>query len=383
MPPTTRSRAIANARGALVDPKMQYTVANALESRRDLDGKRIRQHVTTALREYDSTPRSPSVEQRYERAWGRYVRSGAVTPDLVESRTFGTGEGVNGGGYTVPQRFYAGMLAEAKTGPWPLLGNASILETPGFSAPMNYPVLKDGSVVAPRLGETLQAQESDFTLGNIAYGLCPCYVAGALSISMAAYQDVNSDDLHSAVTDAWNLRTFSGVEVDAAATVIAGCSASTSASPTALVYTDLLNAFFAIPILYRASSIWIFSTAAMKSLRSLTDATTNRPVLLDLVTRTQPNDAVGSGVPVLTSMLLGLPAYESNNGFANTMTATSKVGFIGSPSRVLPVRRGPAELQFLKETFISYGSYSYIGRQFWDASQIGIAAAGLVIQLHA
>jgi HK97 family phage major capsid protein len=233
-------------------------------------------------------------------------------------------------------------------------------------------------VTSGTVGESTQYGEQDVSLGNIAYGQCPCYVCGSMRISIALAQDADSQDLESIVTDAWNLRTFSAVEIDATATVIAGCAATTTAGAGVIAYADLVAAFFAVSPLYRASAIWVFSTAAMKALRNLKDASTNRPVLLDTPSRTQ-TDAFGQ--TSLTPMLLGCPAYESN-AFDNAVSTGKNVGYFGATDRVLPIRRGPATLQFLKETWITYGQYGYVGRQYFDASQIGIAAAGTVIKVQ-
>ena len=377
--PLTANERAANARqdgeSAYRAQKAVTDALNGTEQLR-LNDLRTRRSVRQVITELNGPTPTEAAEQRYAKAFARYLRTGHMSTDM-ERRDMGEVTG-SAGGYLVPKKFYQCMLTEAKTQPFPLLANALIVETPNFSGPINFPVLKDGSVTSGVVSENTQYGEQDFTLGNIAYSDCNCYVCGAMRVSIALSEDMDNGDLEAVVDDAWNLRTFAGVEIDATATVIAGCAATVTAGAGVLAYADLVSAFFAVSPLYRAGAVWVFSTAAMKALRNLKDSSTNRPVLLDTPVRTV-NDSFGQ--TSLVPMLLGCPAFESN-AFDNAVSTGKNVGAFGNFQRALPIRRGPATLQVLNERWIDYAQRGYVGRQYFDASQIGIAAAATVIQIQ-
>jgi HK97 family phage major capsid protein len=325
----------------------------------------------------------PPVESRNEtesRAYGdafdRYLRGGEPGAVLARGEHRDMGEG-GSSGYLVPAAFNREVLTAMKAGS-AIVGHAKLFQTPTSSAPLKYPTLTDTSTDAQATAENTQFTETDITFGTLTYGQCPAFGTPNLArVGRALLQD-SAFDIQQILTDAFSFRVQRAVEKVAVATLIAGLSATNSASAGVIKWADLLSMYYAVDAAYRPGSVFVFSTAAMKAIRALVDTTNARPLLLDTPVI---NETDGVGNDWSAPLLLGSRVYESN--YFDTTVATGKnVGFFGNLSHCLPIRQGPQPIITAKtEARAEFGEIEYVGMSWWDASVIGLAAAGTYLAI--
>jgi HK97 family phage major capsid protein len=354
--------------------------------RPEIDATKVRGAIGTAvratLRNVAEAENAPTLaEQRYAKAVDTYLRSGRVTAELERRANTETSGPV--GGYAVPAHMYQELLKDVKAAS-PIVGHATLVETPDSGGPLNYPMLIDAGNVASQTAQDTQGTETDVVMGNVAFGNCPTYLSPNLArVSFALMQDTTFD-LNAVLREAWALRVAKGLEMNAVATIIAACNPSPVTSAGPIDWHSLMTAYFAIDAGYRAGAIWVFTTTAMKDLMNASD-TNGRPLLVNAPFVT---DTDNFGVVTLAPTLMGCRLFESNAGFDNVSTtqtngAGKHYGFFGNVSKVLPVRSAGATIQMLPSRYADYAQAGFVGRARFDASQTGITAAGVVISTHA
>jgi HK97 family phage major capsid protein len=348
-----------------------YTAATKLE---------IREAVAEGIGRILERPRSETQEAAYRTAFDAYIRR-AVVSTVLERRDMTEATG-SAGGCTVPSHLQAELLKDLKAQSG-IISNARVISTPDFGGPLVFPILKDATHDSGSVGDGTLIGMTDVVMGAVSFPICPVYVSADLArIAVGLAQDITSFDIEDVLREAWALRVARALEVDAVATLAAGCTplANSTASATPL-WADLVAAFFSVDAAYRASAAWYFDTNTVKAIRKMVDTTNARPLFIDTPTLVQTD---ANGQQQRTMLLMGAPVYETaaiTNDIASSGSAV--YGFFGSMKHALPMRVGAAEVQVVRERFADYGQLGYIGRARFDVSQIGLASAVTALANHA
>jgi len=247
-----------------------------------------------------------ATDNREERAWDAYLRTGQAQPELAEYRA--QSEGTNSaGGYLVPAGFRAKLVERMKE--YGGLANEVEVITTSEGNLLNYPTVDDtanvGEIVAE--GGTFAAG-ADLVFGTRTLSAYKYMAGGAgnlpLKVSWELLQDA-AFDVSSFVARKlgeriarlqavhWVTGTGSG-QPQGIVTPI-----STSGTIGTLAYSDLLATMLALDPAYRSNAKWLMNDATYGTILGLLD-TNGRPIV------NQSQDSIAGGVGN-TLNLLGHP----------------------------------------------------------------------------
>lgn len=311
-----------------------------------------------------------SREDRYEQAFGTYLRrgAGALTHDqqnlLQEGRAEVRAQGVGtdaAGGYLVPEGF-RNQLTEALKAFGGLMGDINVITTSTGNR-LPWPTADDTGNVGAILGENTQVNEQDVTLDENELGAY-MYTSKLVRVSLQLLQD-EAFGLESWLATklgerigraiAGHIATGSGTAqplgMVSGGTV--GVTGAVSAA-AAITYDDLVDLEHSVNSAYRARARYAFSDQTLKLIRKLKDGD-DRPLWVPIPAPGFSPTVNGYGYTVDDGM--AAPAPDAKSIVFGDLAA----GYIGR--QVLGV-----QLMQLRERYADYLQVGFLAFSRWDST---------------
>jgi len=224
-----------------------------------------------------------------KRAFTQWMRTGQVSAEnrqfirTQEQRDLGVGAisaPITGGNVLVPTGFDPTFHAALKS--YGQLVDAVFTLNTGGGGPIDVATENDTAQGLTLISEATAATESDPTVGGFQ-SLTDTATSGLVSISNQLLQD-SQFDLDSWIQNKLAGRYYRGfanwisLGNSSNVTALGSTLGATSASPTAITYTDLVGLYGSLDNLYAQNASWVMSSQTRASLMGLI-STTGQPIL--------------------------------------------------------------------------------------------------------
>jgi HK97 family phage major capsid protein len=260
-----------------------------------------------------------------------------------------------------------------------------VWESPTGS-PGSYPIAtSDTSNSAVQIGENSLVSESDVTIAKIVFPQAPLYTSGIVRAARLLVQDAGFP-LQAFLIDVFSKRLARGLDSAAATVALAAswANVTTTASNTAITYTDLANVVFSIDPAYLASAScgWIVNPTVALKLKTTLDSS-NRPVLLDAPYRTTTEYPIGgSNRSMVIGTMLGFPVYMSKN-LPTFAAGKANVALFGDWDHALVWRQVQRdEVTVLVERYADLNEVAFLSFARHDFAAADLNAVG-ALNVHA
>jgi HK97 family phage major capsid protein len=304
-------------------------------------------------------------EQKEKRAFGNYIRYGIIDNTILQRDFFSdsankefrdiTSNGASStlsGAQFVPQAFYP-ILTEAQKS-WGQVLNVIKMINVADGAPTKYATISDTANLLAVLGESSTASETDPTSISGSTISTDFLTTGVIRISLAELGD-SAFDLDTWVRQAFGKRYYRGLasmvtngnSSNVASLKTSAHTGATTASATAISWSDLASTYAALDPAYEQDAAWSINSTTRGALLGVVDAL-GRPLYIPAVTAetfdmilgkkvilSQYMDNIGStNVPVLygdhSAYLLrvvtpGLSIMRMNERYLDS----GEIGFVG------------------------------------------------------
>lgn len=284
------------------------------------------------------------------------------------------------GGYTVPQGFWD-KVTEVKKYYGGAADGAEVIITDS-GAPLPWPTNDDTANVGYQLGENTQAtNEGDLVFGQKNLGAWT-FVSGPLLLSFQLAQDsgINIEDriakkMGERLGRIENIKQTTGVGTTTPQGYVNGATVGkTTASPTAIVYDEIVDLIHSVDAAYRATGRCRFKMhdLILAKVRKLRDdsggAGIGRPLW---------EPSVQVGVP---DLLFGY-RYTVNNDMAGAVTTGLKTMAFGDFESAFAIRQvNGAQMMRLTERYADYLQIGFIGYERMDSIVQDASAVKLLVQ---
>lgn len=321
----------------------------------------------------------------YRQAFERFVRSGInnVDPEqraLLEAnfRAQGTETGA-GGGYTVPEGFWAKVTETMKLFGGAETGAETINTTTGNDLP--WPTNDDTGNTGEQLGENTQASEQDVAFGQKTLGEYT-YSSKIVRVALQLLNDSGIDiegflarRLGERIGRIENTRFTVGTGANQPQGYVTGATTGkTTAGATAIIYDELIDLIHSVDAAYRAGGRcrFKFHDLILAYVRKIRDdsggAGVGRPIW---------EPSVQAGVP---DLLLGYP-YTVNNDMDSTVATTKKTMAFGDFEAGFVVRHvSGGQMMRLTERYADYLQVGFLAFDRADSLVQDSSAFKLLVQ---
>jgi HK97 family phage major capsid protein len=292
----------------------------------------------------------------------REMRDFLVNGKVTEKRDLGVGPvagNISGGSQLVAPAFYPVLTAAQLA--YGGLVNIVNQRTTDTGASMKVSLVNDTANGLQVWGEDTAASEVDPTLSLAAASNTTLYNTGVVLVTLEELQD-SFFDVEAFLRDLLGQRLYRGlakfisqgssdgsyVSYDSGAV-----SGATSASPTAIVYADILGLYGSIDPAYIPNSTFVMNSTTRTSLLGVVD-TTGRPLFQPALSAPAGADALGT--------LLGRPVVLDQ--FAPSIAATNKALAFGDWRSFYTLRSVGQQLEIARDPYtylVSKGAVAFIG----------------------
>jgi HK97 family phage major capsid protein len=328
----------------------------------------------------------------YDEAFGRFLRHGigALTAEqrslltanfqANDTRAQGVSTGA-GGGYTVPQGFWAKVTETMAYYGGVIAAGAEVINT-DTGATLPWPTNDDTANEGVELAENTQVSEQDLTFGQKQLGGY-MYTSKLIRVSMQFLQDTGIDGegfvakkVGERLGRIYNRRATTGTGSSQPQGVVTGATTGkTTASATAITYNDLVDLVHSVDVAYRQgpSGAWfMLHDLILAYVRKIRDdsggAGLGRPIW---------EPSVQVGVP---DSLLGYGAVI-NNAMASTVATTNKTAAFGNFNAAYVWRNiNGGQLLRLEERYADYLQVGFLGFGRADGLVQDSSAVKLLVQ---
>jgi HK97 family phage major capsid protein len=291
----------------------------------------------------------------------REMRDFLVSGKTTEKRDLGVGAvagNITGGSQLVAPAFYP-VLTAAQQAYGGLVNIVNQRQT-DTGASMKVSLVNDTANGLQVWGEDTAATEVDPTLSSAAASNTTLYNTGILTVTLEELQD-SFFDIDSFLRDLMGQRLYRGLAKYVSQGSSDGSfvslwsnavSGATSASPTAIVYADILGLYGSIDPAYIPNSTFVMNSTTRTSLLGVVD-TTGRPLFQPALSAPAGADALGT--------LLGRPVVLDQ--FAPSIAATHTALALGDV-RSFYTLRNVGQFQIARDPYtylVSKGAVAFIG----------------------
>lgn len=330
--------------------------------------------------------------EEYRETFVKFMRFGAseLTPEEhqlmranfvadTELRAQGTTTGA-GGGYTVPEGFWAKVTETMKFFGGATVGAEDISTSSGN--PLPWPTNDDTANEGYYLAENTQAtSEVDLSFGQKSLG-AHTLVSGPVLVAFQLAQDSGIDieafvarKMGERLGRRGNRAFTVGTGVSQPSGYVTGATTGkTTAGATAITYNEIVDLIHSVDAAYRATGRCRFKMhdLVLAYVRKIRDdsggAGVGRPIW---------EPSVQAGVP---DLLLGY-SYDINNDMASSVATTNKTMAFGDYASAFVVRRvSGGQMMRLTERYADYLQIGFIGFERHDSLTQDASAVKLLVQ---
>lgn len=366
--PDAEKRASAHKMIADADAKEQDITALAKIAKFEAEER----NRTAPNRDMIVTPET-SVKDKDKAAWRNWMRTGTTSASIYSDGTIGgsapelrtagiTTSGANSsysGAALIPQSMY-GILTDALKSPGQLLEKVTIHYT-DTGEPFKIATDNDTANLLTEIAENTAVSETDPTINSAVVLNSSFWTTGVVKVSLMELNQSNFD------VEQWLRRSFglryqrgltemitTGSSSGAVASLKTTASVgATTASPTAIAWSDLTAVYAALDPAYHPNAAWSFNSATRGYLLGLTD-TLGRP----LYTVNQLSSTVAGA---FTDSIMGHPVVISQYMDAPNVATNIPILFGDHSAYFLRVVNPGLVIYRLQELYMASGMVGFVG----------------------